>query len=66
MQGKVSSVYFYGYITWNVSKDPEKVKRREHHWQDLSFMRVSKIETEPYRDTGPKPEPLIRQVARET
>lgn len=43
MQSKASSINFYGYITWNISKDPEKV---------LGKNIISKIETEPYKDTS--------------
>lgn len=43
MQSKASSINFYSYITWNISKDPEKV---------LGKNIISKIETEPYKDTS--------------
>lgn len=51
MQSKISAVYFYSYITWNVSEDPEKLGTRN------VLMRASKILTEPYKETGPKTEP---------
>lgn len=39
MKSEVSSVYFNGYITWNVSKDPVKFQERNLSKRDGSEKR---------------------------